>query len=61
LKVREKVLPPDHPDVATSLKNYAALLRKTGRESEAASLEERARAIREKHKQANPLAEEKKE
>ena len=29
---------PDHPDVAQSLKNYAALLRKTGRDDEAVTL-----------------------
>ncbi len=49
--VREKVDPlgPEHPHVATALENYAALLRKTGRTTEATKMEARARAIRAKH------------
>ena len=46
LAIREKVLDPEHPDVAQSLENYAALLRKTGRGNEAAWIEARAKAIR---------------
>ncbi len=33
LAIRDKALGPDHPHVAQSLENYAALLRKTGRMS----------------------------
>ncbi len=49
LAIREKALGPEHPSVATSLENYAARLRKTGRSTEAAKLEARAKAIRAKH------------
>ena len=49
LAIREKALGSEHPDVAVSLENYAHLLRKTGRISEAAKLEARAKAIRAKH------------
>ncbi len=54
LAIREKAVGPEHPDVATSLKNYAALLRETGRGNEAARLEARAKAIRAKHARGNP-------
>ncbi len=40
--------------MAQSLENYAALLRKTERNSEAAKLEARAKAIRAKHAEQNP-------
>ncbi len=40
--------------MATGLRNYAALLRKTGRGDEAAKLEARAKAIRAKHARQNP-------
>ena len=53
LAMREKVLRPDHPDVATTLENHAELLRKTNRDAEAANLEARAQAIRAKHAQEN--------
>ncbi|MFQ5915996.1 MAG: tetratricopeptide repeat protein [Nitrospinota bacterium] len=46
LAIREKALGPEHPSVAQSLENYAALLRKTGRGTEAANMETRAKAIR---------------
>jgi ankyrin repeat protein/tetratricopeptide (TPR) repeat protein len=46
LVMREGVLGTEHPDVATSLEDYAAMLRKTGRTSEAARVEVRAKAIR---------------
>ncbi len=49
LSIVEKALGPDHPHVATNLMNYAALLRKTGRGTEAVKLEARAKAIRAKH------------
>jgi tetratricopeptide (TPR) repeat protein len=48
LQVYEKVLPPDHPYLAGALQNYANLLRQMNRSTEAALLEERARAIRAK-------------
>ena len=47
-------LGPEHPDVAQSLENYSALMRKTGRSDEAAALEARAKAIRAKHAKENP-------
>ncbi len=37
------------------LENYAALLRKTGRGAEAKRLEARAKAIRAKHAEENPV------
>ena len=49
-----KALGPEHPDVAQSLENYAALLRKTGRATEAAKMEARAKAIRAKRAEQNP-------
>ena len=52
LAIREKALGPEHPDVVTSLENYALLLRDMGRPDEAAPLESRARAIRTKHDSA---------
>ncbi len=45
LAIQEKVLGPEHPDVATSLENYAALLRETARADEAERMEARAKAI----------------
>ena len=44
LAIREKVLGPEHPDVATVGENYAALLRATNRDAEAAQLEARLQA-----------------
>ena len=55
LGMKERALRPEHPDVATSLENYAALLRKTGRADEATEMEGRAKAIRARHAQANPV------
>jgi len=48
LKIYEKALPPDHPYIAGALENYASLLRKMNRTTEAEPLEERARVIRAK-------------
>ena len=48
LAILEKALGPEHPDVATSLENYAALLRQTARADEAERMEARAKAIRAK-------------
>ncbi len=39
LVIWKNALGPDHPDVATSLENYAAVLRKTGRTTEAKNVE----------------------
>ena len=46
LTIYEKAFPPDHPDTATTLENYASLLRKMKRTKEAATFEQRAKAIR---------------
>ncbi len=54
LAIIEKALGPDHPHVAKTLLNYAALLRKTGRTTEAAKLEARARTIGAKRAEQNP-------
>ncbi|MDO8637675.1 MAG: tetratricopeptide repeat protein, partial [Dehalococcoidia bacterium] len=48
LAIWEKVLGPEHPDVATSLENYAGLLRKINRVTEAIEMEARAKVIRAK-------------
>jgi hypothetical protein len=50
LTIMERDLGPEHPYVAQSLENYAALLRSHyGREGEAAKLEARAKTIRAKY------------
>ena len=54
LAIREKALGPEHPDVAQSLENYSALLRKTGRSDEAAILEARGMTLRAKHAKEDP-------
>ncbi len=46
---------PEHPHVATSLEGYAALLRQTERANESEKMEARAKAIRTKHVEANPV------
>jgi len=46
LAIRENALDPNHPELPQTLENLAALYRKTGREKEAAALEDRAAAIR---------------
>ena len=48
LAIYKKALGPEHPGVATCLKNYASLLRKMDRSQEAGQLEARAQAIRAK-------------
>ena len=53
LAILEKTLGPEHPNEAKALENYAKLLRKANREAEAAKLEARAKAIRDKHAQEN--------
>jgi tetratricopeptide (TPR) repeat protein len=49
LRIDEKALGPEHRDVATSLENYAALLRETGRGEKAEEMEARAKTIRAKY------------
>ncbi|MCH7977655.1 MAG: tetratricopeptide repeat protein [Acidobacteria bacterium] len=51
LTITEKALGPENPNVTSVLENYADLLRKTGRDDEAAEMEARAEAIRAKHAQ----------
>ncbi len=46
MAILEKVLGPEHPSVAHSLENYAALLREAGRTAKADRMETRAKAIR---------------
>ncbi|MCX5683585.1 MAG: tetratricopeptide repeat protein, partial [Planctomycetota bacterium] len=46
LAIREKALGPDHPLVALSLENLAALYKATNRAEEAEALKKRAEAIR---------------
>ena len=55
LSIREKTLGPEHHHVATSLLNYAALLRTTGRSDEAERMETRAKAIRARNAKQNPV------
>ncbi len=52
--IMEKALGTDHPNVATSLENYAELLRNMNRETEAARMEALAETIRAKHAEENP-------
>lgn len=53
LAVRERVLGPEDPDVASSLDDYAAFLNKTNRQAEAGQMEARAKAIRAKQERQN--------
>lgn len=55
LAIREKVLGPNHPDLAQSLESYAALLRQTDRPREATALEARAKVIRARNLQGRPI------
>ena len=55
LEIGRKVLGPERPTVATSLENYADLLRKTGRTTEAENMGARAKAIRAKRAKENPV------
>jgi tetratricopeptide (TPR) repeat protein len=48
LSIRERMLGPDHPDVATSLNNLAKLYNAQGRYADAEALYRRALAMREK-------------
>lgn len=49
LAIFEKTSGPEHPHVAETLEHYTAMLRKIGREVEAAAMEARVKAIRAKH------------
>ena len=49
MAISEKALGPEPPDLATSLENYAALLRQTARD-EVERMEARAKVIRAKSK-----------
>jgi tetratricopeptide (TPR) repeat protein len=49
LALRENLLGPDHPQVADCLEFYTDLLKATGRDTEAAEMEARVRAIRLAH------------
>ena len=49
LGIMEKALGPEHPHVAISLNNLANVLRKTGRDVEAARMEARVKAMRDRH------------
>jgi hypothetical protein len=53
LEIRENALNPDDPQLEKSLNCYATLMRKTGRDSEAAKLESRVQTIRVKRKASN--------
>ncbi len=55
LAILDKALGPEHPNVAASLENYAALLRETEREHKAEEMEARAKAIRARHAEQNPV------
>jgi non-specific serine/threonine protein kinase/serine/threonine-protein kinase len=55
VEAREKVLRPGHPDLATTLEEYALFLRDIGRVQEAVPIEARAKAIREKLGQSGEL------
>ncbi len=54
LVIAEETLGPDHPRVAQTLENYAALLRETGRGAAATNMEARAKAIRAKRAKQSP-------
>jgi len=54
LAIYEKAFGPENSDLATSLENYAGLLRATGRSAEATEMETRAKAIRAKDAGVEP-------
>ena len=55
LGIWERTLGREHPHVASSLDKYATLLRRMNRETEAAAMEARAKAIRAKNPGAPPV------
>ena len=54
LSIKERVLGPEHPDVAKSLNNLARLHYILGRYAEATEMEARTKAIRTRHGKENP-------
>ncbi len=48
LRIYERTLGKNHPEVAVTLENYADLLRRTNRDAKAKKMEARAKAIRAK-------------
>ncbi len=55
LAVLEKAFGPEHPKLAVSLGNYAIVLRGTGRDDLATTVDLRAKAIRAKYTEQNPV------
>ena len=53
LAIKEKVLGSDHLDLASTLENYAAVLKQTGQNQKAANLQKRASTIRTKSSAKN--------
>jgi hypothetical protein len=53
LEIRRRRLSSDHPDLATTLNDYAKLLRATNRPSEAENMEKRAETIKAKWARAS--------
>jgi tetratricopeptide (TPR) repeat protein len=49
LKIYEKALGPEHPNVASTLNNLAGLFQAQGKNTEAEELAERAKEIRSKY------------
>ncbi len=52
---RRKALGSEHPDVANSLEHYTGVLRKISRDDLSKKMETRAKAIRAKHAETNPV------
>ncbi|MGH9719668.1 MAG: tetratricopeptide repeat protein, partial [Bryobacteraceae bacterium] len=55
IRVRERELPPEHPDLAQSLVTYALVLEKLGKRREARAYRKRAESIRARHDAANAI------
>ena len=55
LAIRVKAFGPEHPDVATNLDNLALIYRLQGKYAEAEEMEARAKAIRAKRAEQNPV------
>ena len=50
-----KALGSEHLDLFDKLENYFGVLRKISRENQAAKMKARAKSIRAKHSEANPV------
>ena len=61
LKIDEKALGPEHPNVATIASGLAVTLRKLGRDAEAKAYEDKAAAIRAKMKEKSAAGSQKPE